>query len=111
MTAASAQPRAPVAVTRSLEQAVPPVFRPLLRAYVLGYLSSTTPRLLTLLLITLSPRRTNIDEKPVDAFLPSLVRILRGGLELQRFSTFCAALAGGSTLLQARDSPRFWFLC
>ncbi|TVY51107.1 hypothetical protein LCER1_G005866 [Lachnellula cervina] len=100
--AASTQPRR----TKSLEQAIPPILRPALRSYLLGYLSSTTPRLLTLLLITLSRRRKNIDEKPVDAFLPSLVRILRGGLELQRFPTFCAALVGGSTLLEAHSTAK-----
>jgi hypothetical protein len=87
----------------SLEQSIPPVLRPVIRAYVLGYASSTAPRLLTLLLTHLSRRRKNIDDKPVHSFFPSLVRILRGGLELQRFPTFCAALVGGSTLLEARD--------
>jgi hypothetical protein len=87
----------------ALQQKVPPLLRPVLRAYVLGYASSTAPRLLTLLLTHLSRRRKNIDEKPDDDFGLSLVRILRGGLELQRFPTFCAALVGGSTLLEARD--------
>jgi hypothetical protein len=88
---------------RSLERKIPPVLRPVLRAYVLGYASSTAPRLLTLLLTHLSRRRKNIDENPEDYFAPSLLRILKGGLELQRFPTFCAALVGGSTLLEARD--------
>jgi hypothetical protein len=88
-------------------QGVPPALRPVLRAYVLGYASSTAPRLLTLLLTHLSRKRKNIDEKPDDFFLLSLFRILKGGLELQRFPTFCAALVGGSTLLQARDQPPF----
>jgi hypothetical protein len=86
-------------------QGVPHALRPVLRAYVLGYASSTAPRLLTLLLTHLSRKRKNIDEKPDDFFLLSLFRILKGGLELQRFPTFCAALVGGSTLLQARDQP------
>ena len=88
---------------RSLERRIPPALRPVLRAYALGYASSTVPRLLTLLLTHLSRRRKNIDEKPEDYFAASLLRILQGGLELQRFPTFCAALVGGSTLLQARD--------
>ena len=88
---------------RSLEQSMPPALRPVIRAFLLGYLSSTAPRLLTLLLTHLSRRRKNIDEKPDDAFLPSLIRILRGGLEIQRFPFFCSALVGGQTLLQARD--------
>lgn len=90
---------------RSLERRIPPLFRPVLRAYVLGYASSTAPRLLTLLLTHLSWRRKNIDEKPEDYFLLSFIRILKGGLEFQRFPTFCAALVGGSTLLEARDPP------
>lgn len=90
---------------RSFEQRIHPLLRPVLQAYVLGYASSTAPRLLTLLLTHLSRRRKNIDEKPEDHFLLSLIRILKGGLELQRFPTFCAALVGGSTLLEARDLP------
>ena len=88
---------------RSFEPKIPPLLRPVLRAYVLGYASSTAPRLLTLLLTHLSRKRKNIDEKPDDYFLLSLIRILKGGIELQRFPTFCAALVGGSTLLEARD--------
>ncbi|TAQ83982.1 hypothetical protein B7494_g7695 [Chlorociboria aeruginascens] len=79
---------------RTAGRSIPPVLRPVLRAYILGYASSTAPRLLTLLLTHLSKRRKNIDEKPEECFLPSLLRILRGGLELQRFPTFCAALVG-----------------
>jgi hypothetical protein len=95
---------------RSFEQKIPPLLRPVIRAYVLGYASSTAPRLLTLLLTHLSRRRKNIDEKPDDYFLLSLIRILKGGLEVQRFPTFCAALVGGSTLLEARDQhlPRLF---
>lgn len=91
--------------SRSLEQRIPLLLRPVLRAYVLGYASSTAPRILTLLLTHLSRKRKNIDERPDDYFLYSLLRILKGGLEPQRFPTFCAALVGGSTLLEARDPP------
>lgn len=101
MKAASARPLQ----MSSFERAVPPVLRPVLRAYLLGYASSTAPRVLTLLLLHLSRRRKNIDEKPDDSFLPSLLRVLKGGLEPQRFPTFCAALVGGSTLFEARDAP------
>src|SRR5215469_11027862 len=87
--------------SRSLERGVPPVLRPVLRAYVLGYASSTAPRLLTLLLTHLSRRRKNIDDRPDDYFWTSLVQIFKGGLKFQRFPTFCAALVGGSTLLEA----------
>ncbi|TVY81890.1 hypothetical protein LSUE1_G001765 [Lachnellula suecica] len=100
MTASPTSPR-----SRSLGQGLPLVLRPVLRAYFLGYASSTAPRVLTLLLLHLSRRRKNIiDEKPEDCFLPSLLRILRGGVELQRFPTFCAALVGGSTLLEAHTT-------
>lgn len=85
---------------------VPPILRPVLRAYILGYISSTAPRLLTLLLTHLGRKRKPNDGKPKDDFSTSLIHILRGGLELQRFPTFCAALVGGSTFLQARDPPR-----
>jgi hypothetical protein len=88
---------------RSFERSIHPLLQPILRSYVLGYASSTAPRLLTLLLTHLSRRRKHIDEKPDDRFLVSLLRILKGGLEIQRFPTFCAALVGGTTLLEARD--------
>ena len=94
-------PRSPR--TTSIEQLVPPALRPVFRAYILGYASSTGPRLLTLLLTHLSRRRKKVGEKTEDPFLLSLFRILKGGLEFQRFPAFCAALVGGSTLLQARD--------
>jgi hypothetical protein len=96
---------------RSIEQGVPLALRPVFRAYVLGYASSTVPRVLTLLLTTLSRRRKSVDEKPDDTFLLSLFRILKGGLEFQRFPTFCAALVGGSTFFQARDQQFSHFEC
>lgn len=95
--------------TRQLEKGIPLVLRPVLRAYVLGYASSTVPRLLTLLLTHLSRRRKNIDLKPSESFVYSFIRILNGGLEFQRFPTFCAALVGGSTLIEARDHGLFRF--
>ncbi len=92
---------APFPRRRQLERGVPPVLRPVIRAYVLGYASSTVPRLLTLFLTHLSRRRKNIDEKPEDDFPGFFIRILKGGLEVQRFPTFCGLLIGGSTLLEA----------
>lgn len=88
-----------------LDKLIPVILRPLFRAYILGYASSAGPRLLTLLLLHVSRRRKNIDPRPEDEdyFWASFVGILKGGLELQRFPTFCAALVGGSTLLQARE--------
>ncbi|PQE30014.1 integral membrane protein [Rutstroemia sp. NJR-2017a WRK4] len=91
------------AQNRSFDKNIPLILRPLIRAYLLGYASSTGPRLLTLCLVHLSRRRKNIDERLDEYFLSSFLKILRGGLELQRFPTFCAALVGGSTSLQARD--------
>ncbi|KAF7895612.1 uncharacterized protein EAF01_009574 [Botrytis porri] len=87
---------------QSLDTAIPIILRPLFRAYILGYASSAGPRLLTLFLVHLSRHRKNIDPRPDGEgyFWTSLVGILKGGLEIQRFPTFCAALVGGSTLLQ-----------
>lgn len=95
--------------SRQLEKSIPTVLRPVLRAYVLGYASSTVPRLLTLLMTHLSRRRKNIDLKPSESFVYSFIRILNGGLEFQRFPTFCAALVGGSTLIEARDHYFHYF--
>jgi hypothetical protein len=91
---------------RLLDQRVPALLRPLIRAYLLGYASTTVPRLLTLLLAYLSITR----KKSVggEQFWPSLRETLRRGLDWQRFPTFCATLVGGSTLLQARDHYPVW---
>ena len=103
--------------SRTLEQRLPPSLRPVLRAYVLGYASSTLPRLLTLVLTHFNRRRKHAEEKSKDDFLLAISKILRGGLELQRFPTFCAALVGGATLLEVgavsehslRLSHNVWF--
>ncbi|KAI9644321.1 hypothetical protein NHQ30_007678 [Ciborinia camelliae] len=92
--------------TPSFDKAIPIILRPLFRAYILGYASSAGPRLLTLFLLHLNRHRKNIDIDPRQGedeyyFWTSLVGILKGGLEIQRFPAFCAALVGGSTLLQA----------
>ncbi|KAI1800820.1 hypothetical protein F4811DRAFT_490175 [Daldinia bambusicola] len=100
MTSSLLPPRNP----RRLDESIPPIIRPLIRAYVLGYASAVTPRLLTLILkhVTRSRRDKGavIVTQPHDSFILSLQRIVRGGLELQRFPTFCAALVGGTTLLE-----------
>lgn len=88
----------------SLERSIPPVLRPLVRAYVLGYASSTVPRLLSLLLTHLTRKRKHDKEKKRKGLFSSAGVILRTGLDFQRFPTFCAALIGGSTLLEARDN-------
>ncbi|KAI3323744.1 integral membrane protein [Xylariaceae sp. AK1471] len=87
-----------------LDEAIPPFLRPVVRAYVLGYASATAPRLLTLILQHGARRRKGRDltngSKPRDSFVVSLRRILCGGLDPQRFPTFCAALVGGTTLFE-----------
>lgn len=76
----------------SLEQQVLPLLKPLMRAYILGYASSTTPRLLALCLTII---RGKMKQKPNQSGIAkSAFQILRGGLELQRFPTFCATLVG-----------------
>ncbi|RDW75563.1 hypothetical protein BP5796_06384 [Coleophoma crateriformis] len=85
----------PLPTLRAYEASIPPLLRPLIRAYLFGYASSTVPRILTLFLSHLSRRRKNIDVLPEDCFVPSFARILKGGLEWQRFPTFCCALVGG----------------
>ena len=85
----------PVFRMRSVRRAVPAALRPLLTAYLFGYASSVTPRLLTLILKHLGEKG-----KTAASFRASLALILKGGLDWQRFPAFCAALVGGSTLLQ-----------
>ena len=92
---------------RRWDSAIPPILRPLVRAYLLGYASAVGPRLLTLLLQHVARRRRNNETKstfttqPAESFPAGLQRILRGGLDWQRFPTFCAVLVGGTTLLEA----------
>ncbi|KAI0020400.1 hypothetical protein F4780DRAFT_370868 [Xylariomycetidae sp. FL0641] len=105
MTTAPAFSRAGRRRRSVVDAAVPAVLRPLIRAYVLGYASAVAPRLLTVVLQHVTRRRRNKGDathvtQPHDSFLASLQRILRGGLDLQRFPTFCAALVGGTTLLE-----------
>jgi len=90
---------------RALAPAIPPLLRPLFRAYILGYGSAVAPRVLTLVLQHF-PRRRHKDSallQPQRPFWESLQRILRSGLDWQRFPTFCAVLVGGSTLLEVRQ--------
>ena len=88
---------------RDLDHAVPPLLRPLVRAYLLGYASVVAPRLFTLLVQHFTRKSYKGDaarQKVQPSFRESLQHILRSGLEWQRFPTFCAALIGGSTLLE-----------
>ncbi|KAI8634052.1 integral membrane protein [Xylariaceae sp. FL1651] len=85
-----------------LDEAIPPVLRPVIRAFVLGYVSAVAPRLVTLVLQHGMRRRKGrgltTGARPHDSFVASLRHILCGGLDPQRFPTFCAALIGGTTL-------------
>ncbi|KAK3397383.1 hypothetical protein B0T20DRAFT_394497 [Sordaria brevicollis] len=83
---------------KKLESRIPPLLRPLVRAYLLGYVSSVAPRLLTL--VSKHVIRLKAGKKQQDDFVESFISILRGGMDWQRFPTFCAVLAGGSTLLE-----------
>ncbi|KAK4190177.1 hypothetical protein QBC35DRAFT_94646 [Podospora australis] len=100
------------------DDGIPPILRPILRAYLLGYASAVAPRVLTLVLQYITRRRKQVDaplpplpppphdgdnngKQPTETFLVSLRRVLQGGLDWQRFPTFCAVLVGGSTLLEA----------
>ncbi|KAL7922992.1 hypothetical protein ACQKWADRAFT_64186 [Trichoderma austrokoningii] len=96
----SVQPRGPLSF-----QSLPAPLRPLVRAYLLGYASAVAPRLLTLMLQFISKRRKSARkyltaDKDEWSFKDSAIRILRTGLDPRRFPAFCAALVGGSTLLQ-----------
>ncbi|KAI0131260.1 hypothetical protein F4814DRAFT_162961 [Daldinia grandis] len=100
---------------KKLDESIPPLLRPLIRAYVLGYTSAVAPRLLTLILQHVTRRGRDKGAatvtQPRDSFISSLQRIVRGGLEFQRFPTFCAALVGGTTLLEvllSRVLSRLW---
>jgi hypothetical protein len=86
---------------------LPAALRPLVRAYLLGYASAVAPRLLTLMLQFISKRRKSKKkylsaDRDERSFKDSAFRILRTGLDPRRFPTFCAALVGGSTMLQVR---------
>ncbi|KAF0330946.1 hypothetical protein GQ607_001815 [Colletotrichum asianum] len=83
-------------------QGIPPILRPLLRAYLLGYASAVGPRILTLLLqyITKRRRKNGTDDKQCAGFVAQLRRIVFAGLDPQRFPTFCAVIVGGGSLLE-----------
>ncbi|KFA50316.1 hypothetical protein S40293_03363 [Stachybotrys chartarum IBT 40293] len=111
-----AAPRAVVRSVLQLQQ-LPAVLRPLVRAYVLGYVSAVTPRLLALILKHVLRRRTSSTSPPKDneapSFLKSAAHVLKTASELDRFPTFCAVLAGGTALLQVGnqilDTPNALF--
>lgn len=89
-----------------------------MRAYLLGYGFTVGPRVLTLLVYHVSKlvrgakRRSPDDDgaterKPEPSILEALTKILKAGLEVNRFATFCAAIVGGSTLLEVHTFPSF----
>ncbi|KAK5631375.1 hypothetical protein RRF57_007089 [Xylaria bambusicola] len=94
----------PRQIQDKLGKAAPPILRPVLRAYVLGYASAVAPRVLTLILQYgarwRKGRGLEREAQPQrDSFAASLRHVLCSGLDPQRFPAFCAALVGGTTLL------------
>lgn len=77
---------------KALDRTVVHILRPLARAYILGYASSISPRLLGLLLSAINGKKS--PKYGQTSAFKSVLQILRGGLELQRFPTFCATLVG-----------------
>ncbi|KAF3482802.1 uncharacterized protein GIQ15_02126 [Arthroderma uncinatum] len=71
------------------------VLKPVARAFALGYLTTTLPKLISFLK-TLQRRDLGTAEK-----LQRLIRILHCGFKWDRFPAFCALLAGGSSILPA----------
>ncbi|RDH31719.1 integral membrane protein [Aspergillus welwitschiae] len=76
------------------------VLQPILRAYALGYLSSTTPRVITCL------RRIRGHGLSFGEQLKELSATLTSTLRLDAFPAFCAVLVGGSTVF-----PLILFRC
>lgn len=72
---------------------LPPSLRPLIRAYALGYITVTGPRLFGFLRV-LSRRDVSLAEK-----LNLLYKIIKTSAEPNRFPTACAITVGGATVL------------
>ncbi|OJJ01541.1 hypothetical protein ASPVEDRAFT_129544 [Aspergillus versicolor CBS 583.65] len=70
------------------------LLQPILRAYALGYLSSTTPKVISCLRRLWGDNGLSHQQK-----LAELLRTLTCTFRPESFPTFCAALVGGSTLL------------
>ncbi|KAL2832996.1 hypothetical protein BDW59DRAFT_94819 [Aspergillus cavernicola] len=83
----------PAALTRRRHRTTQ-LLQPILRAYALGYLSSTTPKVVSCLRRLWKNNDLSYRDK-----LRELLRALTGALRLGSFPTFCASLVGGSTLL------------
>ncbi|KAL3469877.1 hypothetical protein BJX99DRAFT_240434 [Aspergillus californicus] len=83
----------PAALTRRRHRATR-ILQPIIRAYALGYLSSTTPKVVSCLRRLWSNNGLSLQEK-----LRELLQALTGAIRLESFPTFCASVIGGSTLL------------
>ncbi|KAL5612145.1 hypothetical protein BROUX41_000311 [Berkeleyomyces rouxiae] len=91
--------------------AAPPLLRPLLRAFLLGYISTVGPQIISLLFKTaLRARRSTAKDEgrkdgPGAVDLQSLVDAVKAaavdGLHLRDFPVFSAVVVGGSSLLEA----------
>ncbi|KAE8362825.1 hypothetical protein BDV27DRAFT_14622 [Aspergillus caelatus] len=68
------------------------LLKPILRAYAIGYLSSTTPRVIS------SLREVWRNDLNYQQKCKVLVRALTSAIRLESFPTFCASLVGGSTV-------------
>lgn len=96
--------------TPKWDRSIPPPLRPLVRSYALGYASAVVPRLFTLVLQQVTARKSRGGpvngalQPPRESPVVSLQRILRTGLDPQRFPAFCATLVGGSTLLEVGET-------
>lgn len=90
-------------IRRTWNSGLPPSLRPVIRAYLLAYVSTVAPRILTLLVKHVRNQRrkggTVQDGRTEESFVAYLERILRAAAHWQRFPAFCACLIGGSTLL------------
>ncbi|EGC46544.1 integral membrane protein [Histoplasma capsulatum var. duboisii H88] len=86
--------------TSQTEREHPKAMR-ILRAYALGYLTVTGPKLIAFLHV-IRRKDLNNEEK-----LNRLFKILSRPFRWNRFPTFCALLTGGSTLLPAVFEPLF----
>ncbi|KAH2849447.1 hypothetical protein KXV85_006519 [Aspergillus fumigatus] len=92
------------------------IFQPILRAYAIGYLSSTTPRVISYLRRLKDDRLSNKEKleeliyfnlaarypkitKDKLTFVAQLSRTLTNVIRLDSFPTFCALLVAGSTVL------------
>ncbi|PHH53916.1 hypothetical protein CFIMG_002831RAa [Ceratocystis fimbriata CBS 114723] len=90
--------------------AVPPRLRPLLRAFLLGYVSTVGPQIFNLIFKTvMRVRRCRKENKngkqepttDLQSLIDSIKQAAMGGLCFRDFPVFCAIVVGGSSLLEA----------